>query len=218
MSDSLIRVVLADDHSVVRAGLRLMLGVTRDIVVVGEAASGQEVVPLAARERPDVVLMDIGMAGLDGLGATTQIRALPAAPRVLILTMHPADEYLSRALAAGASGYVTKTAADRELLGAIRIVSRGDVYLPPTAGRVLARKLRPGDGGTDMASCYARLTERERTVLRLVAEGFTGPQIGQRLAISAKTVDTYRHRIQLKMGLAHRPDYVRAALSLGIMA
>lgn len=213
-----IRVLLADDHFVVRAGLRLLIGTAPDITVVGEASTGREAVALAARQQPDVVVMDLSMAELDGLAATAQVRALRPAPRVLVLTMHAESEYVHRALRAGASGYVVKTAADRELLAAIRTVARGETHVPPSVSTDLTALPLPDERLDLRRAQYARLTERERMVLRLVAEGFSGPQIGVRLAISAKTVDTYRQRIASKTGLAQRSEYVRMALALGLMA
>ena len=222
MSDDVIRVLLADDHSVVRTGLRAVLGTAPDISVVSEASNGREAIALAERARPDVVVMDISMGDVDGLAATREIVAKGLSARVLVLTMHVEEEYLVRALEAGASGYLVKSAADRELVDAVRAVARGDVYVQPAAGRVLARGLArglaQGAKGADDRARFDKLTERERDVLRLVAEGYSAPEIGERLHISPKTVDTYKQRVNEKMGLAHRADYVKIALKLGLIS
>ncbi len=216
MSTDVIRVILADDHAVVRAGLRAVLGSAKDITIVSEASNGREAVGLAERFKPDVVVMDLSMAEMDGLTAMKEIVAKGPMPRVLILTMHVEEEFLVQALEAGASGYLVKSAADRELVDAVRMVARGDVYVQPAAGRVLAKGLKRKS--PDERSRYEKLTERERAVLQLVAEGYSAPEIGEKLFISPKTVDTYKQRINEKLGLSHRADYVRFALKLGLLA
>lgn len=218
MSGDVIRVLLADDHTVVRAGLKAVLSTAKDISVVSEASNGREAVALAERVKPDVLVMDLSMAELDGIGATKEIVAKRLLVRVLVLTMHAEEEYLVQALEAGASGYLVKSAADRELVDAVRAVARGDVYVQPSAGRVLARGLKRGDKTADERARYEKLTERERDVLRLVAAGYSAPEIGERLFISPKTVDTYKQRIGEKLGLTSRPDYVRFALKLGLLS
>jgi DNA-binding NarL/FixJ family response regulator len=217
-SSDQIRVILADDHAIVRAGLKAVLGAAKDIVVVSEASSGREVVALAERLRPDVVVMDLSMGDTDGLTATKELVAKGPTPRVLVLTMHAEEEYLMQALEAGAAGYLVKSAADRELVDAVRAVAHGDVYVQPSAGRVLARGLKRNDKAAEERARYEKLTERERDVLRLVAEGYTAPEIGEKLFISPKTVDTYKQRIGEKLGLAHRADYVKLALKLGLLS
>jgi two-component system, NarL family, response regulator NreC len=218
MTGDQIRVILADDHAVVRAGLKAVLGSARDIVVVSEASNGREVVALAERFQPDVVVMDLSMGDTDGLTATKELVAKGPTPRILVLTMHAEEEYLVQALEAGAAGYLVKSAADRELVDAVRAVAHGDVYVQPSAGRVLARGLKRGERSADERARYEKLTERERDVLRLVAEGYSAPEIGEKLFISPKTVDTYKQRIGEKLGLTHRPDYVRFALKIGLLS
>ena len=142
MSEDQIRVVLADDHAIVRAGLKAILGAARDIAVVGEASNGRDAVALATRFRPHVVVMDLTMGEMDGIAATRLIVGTENPPRVLVLTMHPEDEYLVPLLEAGASGYLVKSAADRDLVDAVRAVARGDLYVRPSAARVLARELK----------------------------------------------------------------------------
>src|SRR5215211_8697430 len=217
MAGDLIRVVLADDHAVVRAGLKAVLGAARDIDVVGEASSGREAVQLAERLDPDLVVMDLDMGEGGGLAATKEIVEKKLRPRVLVLTMHAEEEYLIPVLEAGAVGYLVKSAADRELVDAVRAVARGDVYMRPSAARVLARNLTKKDPLAAERERYERLTERERDVLRLTAQGYSAPEIGERLFISPKTVDTYKQRIQEKLGLSHRPEYVQFAYKLGLI-
>lgn len=212
-----IRVVLADDHMVVRAGLKAVLSGARDIDVVGEASNGKEALALADRLHPHVIVMDLSMAEMDGLTATRELVARSDPPKVLVLTMHGEEEYLVQVLEAGASGYLVKNAADRELVDAIRAVARGDMYVQPSAGRILARGLKKDEKTLDDRTRFEKLTERERDVLQLVAHGYTAPEIGEKLFISPKTVDTYKQRIGEKLGLTHRSDYVQFALKLGLL-
>ena len=217
MTTDVIRVLLADDHRVVRAGLRAVLGTARDISVVGEANNGREAVEMAAQLQPDVVVMDVAMPELDGISATKEIIAAANGSRVLFLSMHAEQEYLVPVMEAGASGYLLKTEADRELVNAVRAVAHGDIYVRPTAARILARKLVTKDAEHSDRDRYARLTVRERDVLRLVGQGYSAPEIGDRLLISPKTVDTYKQRIHEKLGLGHRSQYVQFAFRLGLL-
>ena len=212
-----IRVILADDHAVVRAGLKAVLGTAKDITVIGEACTGREAVDLVLALNPDVVIMDLSMPTMDGVAATKALVAAASRTRVLVLTMQAEEEYLLPLLAAGASGYLMKNVADRDLVDAVRAVARGDTYVQPSAARTLARGMTARDAQADDRERYARLTLRERDVLRLVASGFSAPEIGEQLFISPKTVDTYKQRISEKMELAHRSDYVRFALKFGIL-
>jgi DNA-binding NarL/FixJ family response regulator len=218
MSSEQIRVILADDHAVVRAGLKAVLGTARDIEVVGEAKDGREAIALIERLNPDVVVMDLTMGAADGASATKEIvdRELPT--RVLILTMHAEEDYLVPLLQAGAAGYLVKSVADRELVDAVRTVARGEVYVRPAAARVLAQGISRKDPIQAERDKYERLTARERDVLRLVAEGYSAPEIGERLFISPKTVDTYKQRVNEKLGMSHRTDYVKMALKLGLIS
>lgn len=217
MTDDKIRVVLADDHAVVRAGLKAVLGGAKDIEVIGEAKTGREAVTLAERFKPDVIVMDLSMPELDGTAATKEIVAKGLPVKVLILTMHVEEDYLIPLIEAGAAGYLVKSAADRELVDAVRAVAHGDVYVRPSAARVLAKNLTKKDPAKEERERFDKLTERERDVLKLVAQGFSAPEIGERLFISPKTVDTYKQRIQEKLGLSHRSDYVQLALKLGLL-
>lgn len=217
MSADVIRVILADDHSVVRAGLRAVLGTAKDIEVVGEASSGREAVALVEQLKPDVVVMDLSMDDMDGTAATREITAKSLATRVLVLTMHEEEDYLVPVIEAGAAGYLVKSVADRELVDAVRMIAHGDMYMRASAARVLAKRITRKDPAQADRERFARLTERERDVLRLVAQGYSAPEIGERLFISPKTVDTYKQRIHEKMGLAHRAEYVQIALKLGLL-
>ena len=215
---SKIRVVLVDDHAIVRTGLKAVLGAAPEIEVVGEASGGVEATTLLAATPADVVVMDISMVDGDGITATRQItRGNPGAPRVLVLTMHAEEAYLEAVLAAGASGYLVKNTADRELVHAVRTVARGELFVPASAARLLAQGARRREEHAADRARFERLTERERAVMQSIAEGYTAPEIGEQLSISPKTVDTYKQRINDKLGLAHRADYVRLALKLGLL-
>jgi DNA-binding NarL/FixJ family response regulator len=162
--------------------------------------------------------MDISMADGDGIAATRAIVASgEGAPRILVLTMHAEEAYLEPVLEAGASGYLVKSTADRELVEAVRAVARGEVYVQPSAARVLAQGARRREEHASDRARFDRLTDRERAVMQLIAEGYTAPEIGEQLAISPKTVDTYKQRINDKLGLTHRADYVKLALKLGLL-
>ena len=214
----IINVLLVDDHAIVRAGLKAVLGVAHDVRVIGEASNGSDGVAMAQRLKPHVVIMDLTMPGGDGVSAIKALAAMPDAPKVLVLTMHTEEEYLMPALKAGASGYLVKSAADRELVDAIRAVIRGEMYVQQNAGRVLARGLVARDPASEERTRFDRLTERERNVLVLVARGYSAPEIGERLSISPKTVGTYKQRVNEKLGVTHRAEYVRIAMRLGLLA
>jgi two-component system, NarL family, response regulator NreC len=218
MSADIIRVVLADDHTVVRAGLKAVLRAARDIEVIGEAASGQGAIELCKQLKPDVVVMDLSMPELDGTAATKEIVASDSGTRVLVLTMHAEADYLVPVMKAGASGYLMKTDADRELVNAIRAVAHGDVYVRPAAARLLAAKLSTKGPAQTEQERYEMLTQRERSVLQLIGQGYSAPEIGARLFISPKTVDTYKQRIHEKLNLSHRSHYVQFAYKLGLLA
>lgn len=217
MAKGKIRVLLADDHAVVRAGLGALINAETDMEVVGEAADGQEVMEKVQSLRPDVVVMDISMPRLNGLEATQRIVEMGLPCQVLILTMHREEEYLLKALEVGARGYVTKTSADRELMEAIRIVNRGAVFLYPTATKLLLEHYLTTGKNEEEQESYDRLSEREKEVLKLTAAGYTNQEIGERLLISSKTVDTYRARIMEKLNLDRRADLVRYALRKGLL-
>jgi two-component system response regulator NreC len=211
-----IRILLADDHAVLRSGLDALLGLEDDFQVVGQAADGEEAVEKTRLLRPDVVVMDLAMPGMDGLEATRRIAALEIGARVLVLTSQTEDEFLLPVLEAGASGFVRKTNADVDLLSAIRTVAGGEVFLYPSATRVLLRKYQQARAPQDPGP-LDKLSEREREVLTLTAEGYSSAEIGKKLFLSPKTVDTYRARMMQKLGLTHRAELVKLALETGML-
>lgn len=214
-----IRVVLVDDHTIFRSALRELLHrVAPEVKVIGEASSGEDAIDLVKRLTPDLVVMDLEMPGGDGLTATRALVGGEPPVKVLILTMHTEEERLMPLLRAGARGYLAKDVAERELVDAIRVVAAGDIYVQPRIARLLAASVTPPDHLSASArEQFTTLSDREQAVLHLVAEGFNGPEIGVRLGISAKTVDTYKQRIQDKVGLGHRTEYVRFAIDAGLL-
>lgn len=217
MSNQTIRVVLVDDHAMVREGLRLLLRSAPDVAVVGEADSGGRVVELVRRVMPDLVVLDLDMPRGDGMTAIGELRVELPHVRVLILTVHAEHERLLPLLDAGARGYLTKEAASRELVEAIRVVAAGEIYLRPSAARLLAAAVVPERTHKSARDRFGTLSDREQTVLRLVAQGYSGAEISRQLGISTKTVDAYKHRVQDKLGLEHRTDYVRFGIEAGIL-
>lgn len=217
MASDIIKVVLADDHAVVRAGLKAVLSGAKDIQVIGEASNGRDAVAMVQRMNPDVVVMDLTMEPMDGAEAMKQLVASGTKTRVLILTMHSPEEALVPLLEAGAAGFLEKSAADRELVDAVRAVAHGDTYIQPAAASILAGGFRKRAERADERTKFDKLADRERDVLRYIAGGFTAPEIGEKLFISPKTVDTYKQRISEKLGLAHRSEYVQFALKLGLL-
>ena len=213
-----IRVMLVDDHAIVRAGLKAVIGAAPGMTVVGEAEGGNAAVALLAHTPADVVVMDLSMAEGDGLTATRAItREGGSGARVLVLTMHSEESYLEPVLAAGASGYLVKSSADREVVEAVRAVARGETYVRPSAARALAQGAQRREERAALRERFQKLTDREREVMRLIAEGYTAPQIGEQLSISPKTVDTYKQRVNEKLGLTTRADYVKMAWRLGLL-
>ncbi len=212
------RLLLADDHAVLRAGLRLLLDAQADLKVVGEAGDGAGALRLAAELHPDLILLDLTMPGLSGLEALPALRKAAPGARVLILTMHDDEGYLRQALRAGASGYVLKKAADAELISAVRAVLRGEVYVHPSMTKALLEDLLPAAGGEGPANPWELLSEREREVLSLVARGHTSAEIAEQLTLSPKTVETYRSRGMEKLGLRSRAALVQFALTRGLLS
>ena len=210
-----IRLLLVDDHDVVRSGIRALLDAQEGMGVIGEAGSGEEAIRLACELKPDVVLMDITMPGMDGLEATRYVKQACESTAVLALTIHEGREYFFEMLKAGASGYVPKSAAAEELIFAIRAVARGEVYLHSSVAQLLLQEhLRQQEGSTDLT---AELSERELEVLRLVAEGLLNKDIGERLGISPKTVARHRENIMRKLNLHNRTELVKYAIRMGLI-
>ncbi|MDP8973806.1 MAG: response regulator transcription factor [Actinomycetota bacterium] len=212
-----IRIVLADDHGVVRAGLRALLDVQPDMRVVGEAADGGTAVRLARQLRPTVLVADLSMPG-GGLTTIREITDLGLPTRVLVLTVHAEERYLLPVLEAGGSGYVRKSSAHTDLLQAIRTVARGEVFLDPSATKTLLRGYLGRVSSGDERALGEVLSEREREVVKLTAEGYTAQQASDILSLSPKTVETYRHRAMQKLGLTNRAELVRYALRAGLLA
>ena len=211
-----IRILLADDHAILRDGIRSLLADHPDMIVVGEAEDGHWAVHLAHERHPDVVLMDIGMPRLNGLEATRQIKHDHPEIAVLILTMHDNEEYLRQVLAAGASGYVLKRAAAGELVAAIRAVHRGEAALSPAVARLLIEDYLKGENG-QVAAAPSDLTPREREVLQLIAEGHTSKQIAELLCLSVKTVQAHRTSLMQKLDLHDRGDLIKYAIQRRII-
>ncbi len=220
-SASMIRVLLADDHDILREGLKALLSTTGDMVIVGEAHTGREAVELAEQLKPDVALLDVSMPELDGLEACRRIRARHPQVQVLMLTMHEREDYLRQALEAGAAGYLVKRTAAAELRLAVRAVAHGDTFLSPSMARTLVRhylSLRE-EGAADAAASdpYESLSSREREVLKLVAEGCTNQDIADQLVLSVKTVQAHRARLMEKLGLRDVTHLVRYAVRRGLV-
>ena len=207
-----MRVLIADDHGIVRSGLRLLLERQGDIEVVAEAADGAEARELAVRERPDLAILDVRMPKLTGLQATREIKQQAPEVAVLILSMHDDERYLFDALKAGAAGYVLKTQADTDLLDAVRAVERGEPFLTPEAQRALIKEmLEHGPDGADP------LTPREEEIVKLVAEANTTRQIAEILHLSEKTVENHRANAMRKLGMRDRVELVRYAIRRGLI-
>lgn len=204
-----IDIVIADDHTIFRSGLKMLLSSESDIVVVGEAADGAEAIELVTRLKPRVVLMDIGMPGMSGFDATLKIKELAPETQILVLTMHRSDEYFFQMLEAGASGYILKGAETHDLVTAVRTVARGETFLyPAIAGRLVKKYLEnapsPGEG-------QVRLSNREREIIKLIADGYTNRQIAEMLFISPSTVHSHRTNLMQKLNLKTRHELVRYA-------
>jgi two-component system, NarL family, response regulator NreC len=214
MSDR-IRVLIADDHIIVRSGLRLLLEAEPDIDVVGEALEGGEALNLVEQHLPDVVLMDITMPGMDGLEATRRIKAGWPQIHVLVLTMHRSDEYFFEMLKAGASGYILKGAETSDLIHAVRVVGRGEVFLYPTMAQKLVNDYvnftRWGEGAG------SSLSPREKDILRLLSEGCSTKEIAEKLVISPSTVHSHRSNLMAKLGLSNRRDLIQYARQRGLI-
>ncbi|MBE2223130.1 MAG: response regulator transcription factor [Anaerolineae bacterium] len=212
-----IKLMLADDHAVVRSGLRMLLDAQPDMEIVGEAETGMEAITKTKELRPDVVLMDVEMPGMNGIEATEKIKESVPETAVLALTMYEDDQYFFEMLKAGASGYVPKRAAPDELVNAIRTVSKGEVFLYPTLAARLVNDYLNRDETTSAEDEEEDLTPREKEVLIQIAEGLTNPEIAEVLTISVKTVDRHRENIMRKLNLHSRVDLVKYAIRKGLI-
>ncbi|HNS02277.1 MAG TPA: response regulator transcription factor [Anaerolineae bacterium] len=213
---STIRLLLVDDHQIVRAGLRMLFSAEPEVEIIGEANSGEEAVTLANALQPDVILMDVAMPGIGGIEATRRIKAAQPKIAVLALTMHEDEEYFFEMLAAGASGYVPKRAAPDDLLSAIRIVNQGDVYIYPSLARLLVKDFLHRSEGS-ASETREELTPREQEVLTFIAEGNSNREIADALVISVKTVDRHRENIMRKLQLHNRVELVKYAIEKGLI-
>ncbi|MBZ0291891.1 MAG: response regulator transcription factor [Anaerolineae bacterium] len=214
----MIRVILADDHAVLRSGLRLLIDNQPDMTVVGEAGDGAEALAKAQDSQPDLILLDLNMPGLDGLSALPKLKEAVPQCRILILTMHDDTSYLQEALRGGAAGYVLKKAVDSELLLAIRAVMRGETYVHSAmTGKLLQNVMPEANTAPTDTNPWKTLSEREHDVLRLVALGYTNAEIADELFLSVKTVETYRARGMEKLDLQTRAQLVKSALQHNVL-
>jgi len=211
------RILIADDHALVRDGIRALLALCDDFEVVGEAADGQAAIEACRTLDPDVVLMDINMPGLGGLEATLTIKKEKPRIRILVLTQYDDREYVTRFLKIGASGYVLKKTAGAELAAAIRAVERGGLVLDPQIARELVQPNATPAARGDGAALYETLTDREKQVLRLVADGKSNKEVAQALGISVKTAMSHREHVMDKLDVHNRTDLVKLALRLGVI-
>lgn len=212
-----IRLLLVDDHVIVRAGLRMLFQAENDIEIVGEVGSGEEAIDAVRRLQPDVVLMDVAMPGIGGIEATRCIKQARPEAAVLALTMHEDEQYFFEMLGAGASGYIPKRAAPDDLVSAIRVVSQGNVFLYPTVARMLVKDYLERAAG-EPTSGEVQLTAREQEVLTYIAEGYTNREIAEALSISVKTVDRHRENIMQKINLHSRVELVKYAIEKGLIS
>ena len=211
MSDTVITILLADDHNIVRQGLKLILGSQADLKVIGEAGNGREAIDLAQQLKPDLILMDVAMPEVNGIEATKRIVAANSRARILVLSMHKEAVYVRETLRAGARGYILKDAIDTELLSAIRSVAQGDGYVSPAiSGAFLDDHAKRSDDPADT------LSARERQVLKLIAEGKTNKDVATHLNLSVYTVDSHRSKIMEKLNLHSTGELVRFALKRGL--
>lgn len=210
-----IKVLIADDHTIFRSGLNLLLSSEPNIEVVGEAADGASAIEIVDSLRPDLVLMDIGMPGLSGIEATRKIKERNPETKILVLTMHRTDEYFFQMLEAGASGYILKAAETSELIDAVRIVARGDVFLYPTMAQRLVQQFLSQSATTPTGS--PKLTPREKEILKLIADGYTNKEIAERLVVSPSTIHSHRTNLMQKINLNTRHELVRYARRHGLI-
>ena len=213
-----IRVMIADDHAILRAGLRMLVNAQADMEVVSEASDGEKAIQTARETKPDVALLDLTMPRVGGMKALQQMARECSEVRVLVLTMHDDPAYLRSALAAGASGYLLKRAVDAELIAAIRAVHRGGVFVDPRLANVLVQDVLAKKGGKAGPAQPANiLSHRELQVLKLVARGYTSAEIAKQIFVGVKTIETYRSRLAEKLGLRTRSDVIRFAVQMGLL-
>jgi DNA-binding NarL/FixJ family response regulator len=213
-----IRIMIADDHAILRAGLRMLVNAQADMEVVSEAADGEKAVQTARETRPEVALLDLTMPRVGGMKALQEMARDCRETRVLVLTMHDDPAYLRSALAAGASGYLLKRAVDAELLAAIRAVHRGGIFVDPRLANILVQDLLTKKGTKAGSKGPVNiLSQRESQVLKLVARGYSSAEIAKQIFVGVKTIETYRSRFAEKLGLRTRSDVIRYAVQMGLL-
>lgn len=209
------RVLIVDDHAMLRSGIRMLIAAQPDLECVGESGSIREAIEAATQTRPDVITLDLTMPGGSGIEGIGKLRAAAPDAKILVLTMHDDPAFVRSSLAMGASGYIVKSAADTELMGAIRAVARGRVFVDiqnvGTSDEIM------GEASGGRASPFSKLSEREREVLIEVAKGYTNQQIAERVGLSVKTIESYRARLMQKLGLKDRADLMRLAVEAGLL-
>jgi len=210
-----IRVLIADDHTIVRSGVRMLLEAEADIAVVGEAVDGGQAIAFTEKLQPDVVLMDIGMPGVDGLEATSRIKAQWPGINILVLTMHRSEAYFFEMLKKGASGYILKGAETSDLIHAVRVVAQGEVFLYPTMARKLVRDYLSLKGGETAVD--PQLSPRENEILQLLAQGYSNKEVADKLVVSPSTVHTHRTNLMQKLGLSSRHELIQYARQRGLL-
>ncbi|KYZ75543.1 two-component system response regulator [Anaerosporomusa subterranea] len=214
-----LKVLLADDHKLLRSGLKLLLQRNPDMLVVGESADGEQTIQLFEQLQPDILLLDLSMPAMDGIECLKEIKSRYPEAKVIVLTMHEDENYIKRAMQAGASAYVHKSAADTDLFKAIEAVQAGGIYLSQQDSKLLLHVLlnREQDA-IDKKAPYILLSPREREVLRLVAHGYSLAEVAERLSLSIKTVDTYKVRLSEKLQATKRSELVSYALKYGLLS
>jgi two-component system, NarL family, response regulator NreC len=215
--ESKIRVLIADDHAILRSGLRMLIESQADMTVIAEAENGKEAIQIAQKNNPDVVILDVTMPERGGLHAIEQILKHSPNCRILVLTMHEEAAYMRTALTAGASGYVLKKSVDADLLSGIRAIYKGRTYVDSQLASELVQDALP-DRARSGSKATEVLSQRELEVLKLVAEGFSSREIAEKIFVSVKTVETYRGRFAEKLGLKSRAEIVRYALEIGLLS
>ena len=214
-----LKVLLADDHKLLRSGLKLLLQRNPDFVVVGEAADGEQTIQLFQQLEPDLLLLDLSMPKMDGLDCLREIKSRWPGAKVIVLTMHEDENYIKQAMQAGAAAYVHKSAADTDLFKAIEAVQAGQLYLSQQVSNLLLHVLLKQDpASVDHQAPYVLLSPRERDVLRLITHGYSMAEVAERLSLSIKTVDTYKTRLMEKLGTTRKSELVSYALKYGLLS
>lgn len=211
----MIKVLIADDHAIVRAGLRTLIESDPDLELAGEAAGGYEAIELINKSEPDILVLDISMPDMDGIAVTKMLKSMGKNVRILILTIHEDKALLREAIKSGASGYILKNVAEKELISAIKIVMRGDMYIEPSMVIALVDNLRKSDEA--VKDSVEALTSRETEVLKLIVLGYTNRQVGEELNISVRTVEGHRSNLSDKLGIKSRVELVRYARNSGLI-